>query len=212
MRKCLVHAAAFALLFPATAAAQTPPNVARDQSAILLDMPGLANGREVFQYLGWNDRFSVEHSYASQVAARADYPRAQVSYYRLTSGFYWRYSVLDEAWIRRFNFFKERKLELTKELPGPSSDYLSTIRFRVDGSDCVGFSMRSVAMGVEGGQSAGTPAFEGLYCGAAGEALSDDTVRAAIAGVYFRDGGKLRRAYGGDARPIPERLLRSAGS
>jgi len=189
--------------------AQTDANrITREQSSLLLDMPGLSEGQELFRYFGWDAQFSAERTFAAQLPARGQYPQAQVLYTRLAAGWYWRYTVLDEAWVRQFSFFKERALENTKGLAGPTSDYLSTIRFRVDGSDCVGFSMRSVAMGVEGAQSSGTPSFEGLYCGPIGQALSEDGVRAAIGGVYFRERGQIRRAFAGDGRPIPERLAR----
>ncbi|MBL8698522.1 MAG: hypothetical protein JNK67_09120 [Alphaproteobacteria bacterium] len=194
-----------------TSAQQSPPTtlVSRAQSQILLDMPGLANGRETYQYFGWDSSYAIETSYAAVVASGGEFPRAQIYMRQLGKGRLWTLSRLDENWIRSMGTFFRNVVIVLPDGPRSSTEYVTTLRFTVNGSSCVGFSLRPVSHDRGGSATGNGPvSFDGVYCAAPGPTSGPIDEQAVLRGVYFRRDGAVARAYEGDASPIPDRLRR----
>ncbi len=182
---CAASSAAFAADAPANA-------VSREQSKIVLDMPGLQGGRELYQYLGWDAAYAQERSYAAQVPRKGLYPRAQVYLTRLAPGRVWTVNKdIDAAFIRGFTpFFKDKAVVMASSGGGGSDAAHRTYRFTVDDVACVFFTDNSgtaTGSNFPTGQSGATPwAVTGIYCAAPGAALSDQDVAAVRAGYKIK--------------------------
>lgn len=195
------------------AAAQQATRVSRAQSSLLLDMPGLADEFERYDYLGWDASYRVEGHYAYHGSLGGSFPRAQVHMAVLVPGTLWTRNSVTEQLIRGFPFFKERKLELLPASRNISTDYVKTLLFRTGDAECVAFSIRRLSTpGGAGAVDVGTRGFSGIYCGAPGQSLTADLVTSALGGIYYREKGKILRAYELDTRPIPDRVLRPGSS
>ncbi len=197
------------------AAAQTASErITRQQSLVLLDMPGLGAGaREQYDYIGWNDRYSVERHHAVAVAAGGDFPRAQILMQVLAKGFVWLTNTPTEADVRGWPFFKDRALQVLWPAGANSSTEAQTLWFASGDVECVAFSMRRVARGRNDSQpDEGASGFEGFYCAAAGTKVTDALAEAVLGGIYYRSGDKVIRAHGSDQRPIPARLIDGVGA
>ena len=206
---CMAVVVAFSAVAAGVAAQQLPNVVTRADSQVLLDMPQLENGRETYQYFGWNKGFTQETSYAAVSAASGGFPRAQIYLRQLGKGRLWTGSRLDEAWIRNLGaFFKERQIAF-QDGPKTGTSYVTTIRFTVDSSPCLGFMLRPVSHDRQGSATGNGPmSFDGAYCAPPGAAASTIDEQAVLRGVYYRRDGAVLRAFEGDAAPIPDRLRR----
>ncbi len=132
-------------LMPATTMAQqsTTKTITRQDSKLVLDMPGLNGGREIFEFYGWNPSYTTEKSYAAQVKWNANYPRAQVYLTVLRPGYIWtRENIVDEAVIKgSVPFLKDRTITIETADQGGQSRTLPHVRtrFSVDGAKCIWF-------------------------------------------------------------------------
>jgi hypothetical protein len=188
-----VIVAASLFLIPAVVAAQQSTNktIAKQDSKLVLDMPGLSGGREIFEYYGWDSAYKIERSYAAQVKWNASYPRAQVYLYVLRPGYIWtRENTVDEAVIKgSVPFFKDRAITIESADQGGQNRTLAHVRtrFSVDGAKCIWFKA------VEGGMGAGAAVaasgsnydVSGFYCGPVGQPLSDSDIQAVLAGWRY---------------------------
>lgn len=193
-----------------SAAAQTASErITRRQSQVLLDMPGLGAGaREQYDYIGWNDRYSVERHHAVAVAAGADFPRAQVVMQVLAKGFVWMTNAPTEANIKGWPFLRDRPLQVLRPAGANNSAEAQTIWFASGEVECIVFTMRRVARGLVDSQpESGASGFEGFYCAAAGTKMTDALAESVLGGIYYRSHGRVFRAHGSDQRQIPARLL-----
>jgi hypothetical protein len=189
--------------------AQRNTSVSRADSNLLLDLPGLGNSLEHYNYFGWDNSFAVETSAASASLPSAQYPRAQVYLLQLAKGYHWRGSDIDEAWVRRVSAFFTGRTIAIESGSGQRTEHLVTRRFRSENAPCLGFIMRHVTHDRYGSATgSGQASVEGIYCGAAGATLDANQERAILAGVYRRIGTEIVRALEGDASPIPTSLRR----
>lgn len=128
------------LFMPTTLAAQQnpPKTISRHDSKLVLDMPGLNGGKEVFQFSGWNSNYTTERSYAAQVPWSGIYPRAQVYLYVLAPGRIWsQENVVDEAVIKgSVPFLKDRTIVIETPDQGGQNRTAPHVRtrFSVDGA------------------------------------------------------------------------------
>jgi hypothetical protein len=181
--------------------------VTRQESKLLLDAPLLENGREVYQYGGWDASGGYEASFAAILAAKGAYPQMQVYLHRLASLHQWGSgSDLDEKWLKKFfSFLKDKTIRITAAAPQPGR-YLRVVRLSVDQSDCVAFEMRQLDINNSIKSDHDRNSIAGLYCAPAGVPLTDDLVRQATEGVYVRGDNGVERVLKG-ARPVPARLM-----
>ena len=192
------------------AAQQGNTNVTREQSRLLVDMPGTRGGRETFQYLGWTSNYSMESHFAFSGAA-AGYPDARVWMSVLSKSFLWTgHGPMNEARLREMApYLKDQAVRPLSTRLVPSSPNAEVVLFEVGGGECAIFSIRDQSTpGGAGATDLGARGFQGVYCGAKGESLSRDLLEDVLGGVYFRHGGVVHRAHGGGARPIPDHILR----
>jgi hypothetical protein len=172
-------AAALACLFalPCALAGEDKTVVGKREAHLILDMPGLAQSRESFQTLGWDAVYSRRVFFAAQVARAADYPRAQVYCLELAPN---RLAIaqndVSEAWVKKLF-----PLLATKPVAGAGaaairrSDDFRTLRFAVEGTDCLAFSIMlgGLAPGRSDGNVSGTAGqILGFYCSAQGASLA----------------------------------------
>jgi hypothetical protein len=199
-------AAAIALPDPASAQ-QRNTAVSRSQSNVLLDMPGLENGIEIYNYLGWSSSYSSETSTA-RVHHRAGFPAAGVIMQQLGKSYVWRAARLDEAWIRSTAYMvRQNSITITRPGRVGSDGYLNTVLFSSGNTHCVGFDFRRYAVGIVDGPG-GEIGYRGYYCGGPDVKVGEDDIPRIVAGVYHRANGTIRRAYELDASPIPDRVRR----
>lgn len=170
--------------------AQQPATITRDKSKLILNMPGLENSQETYQYFGWSPNYSQETSYAANIARGKTYPRAQVYGRILQPGFVWtRLNDLDEKWIKGFApFFNDRAVKITRAAPSGSDNRSRTVRFEIDATECVGFSMMS-AVGIMLGQTSTSASpnigTSGIYCADLGTKLTDEIILAVLSGWKY---------------------------
>jgi hypothetical protein len=180
----LAFALTFALAAPAFAEWQRIP---KDQSLLVLDLPGLSGAREQFSYEQRAD-YTAETYYAAQVGP-GSYPRGQFYLTILAPGRIWSaLGDLDEAWVRaQAPFLKDKQISGVQPARGGGSEALRTVRFQVDHADCVAISFVSGGINVRTDTSAGTPqrAVRGFYCSNTRETLNDDSIRDVLSGIQI---------------------------
>jgi Trypsin-like peptidase domain len=195
-RRILGIAVTASLFFvAATVSAQqaSTKTIAKSQSKLLLDMPGLSGGREIFEYYGWDPAYKFERSYAAQASSTGRYPRAQVYLTVLRPGYVWTHeNVVDEAAIKKsVPFFKERTITVEVADQGGQNRTVPHVRsrFSVDGAKCIwikategGMDAASAGAGAGGG---GQYDVSGFYCGPVGQTLSESDVAAVLAGWRY---------------------------
>jgi hypothetical protein len=205
MRRLIVALALIGL--PGVAHAEFK-KVTRQESKVLLEAPLLQNGREIYEYGGWNASGGQETSYAAIVPAKGAYPRMQVYVETLASLHHWKFgNALDEKWLKgAFPFLKDKPIQITAQAPQQGA-YLRVVRFTVGGTNCAGFEMRAVDAvgGVNSDESRNS--ISGFYCAPVGTVLTDDLVKQATEGVYVRGDSGVQRAVKGVSRPVPATLL-----
>ena len=182
--------------------------VTRQESKLLLAPPLLENGREIYQYGGWNASGGYESSFAAVLPAKGGaYPQMQVYFQRLAQLHQWsRGADLDEKWLRQyFSFLKDKTIRIT--VPPPrAAHYVRVIRFAVDQSECAGFDIRQLNDANSIKSDTDRNSVYGLYCAPAGVPLTDDLVRQATEGIYVRGDNGVERMLQGVARPVPATL------
>ncbi len=193
MRRLLAVALGAALV-PVAAHAQQAKIVQRHESKLIFEMPGLESNLTTHQYFGWTPNYSHERTYVFSVPRAGSYPRAQVILDVLSKSYVWTHARdMNEAWLKgSWPFFKDRAITITQAPPNGSNDTRRIVRFQVDNADCVGFSLGEFSIGyaMETPTSAGAPRVTGFYCGTIGGRMSDDDVKAVLAGWrYYPNGG-----------------------
>lgn len=189
------------------AAAQSNTLIPRAQSSVLLDMPGIEDGQETFQYFGWDSSFAAETSVAT-VQHRSGFPAAAAILQQLGTGYVWRAARLDEAWIRATAIaVRQKSITITRPGRTGSDGYLNTVLFSSGNTHCVGFDFRRYAKGIVDGRG-GEVGYRGYYCGAPDVKVGEDEIPRIVSGVYHRADGAIRRAYELDVSPIPDRVRR----
>ena len=178
--------------------------VTRQESKLLLEAPLLENGREVYQYGGWNASGGYEASFAAILSAKGAYPFMQVYFRRLAQLHQWaRGADLDEAWLKKFfSFLKDKRIRITAPAPHVTH-YIRVVRFAVDQSECAGFEVRQLNDANSIKSDTDRNSVYGLYCAPAGVPLTDALVRQATEGIYWRGDGGVERLLQGVARPVP---------
>ena len=181
--------------------------VTRQESKLLLVAPLLENGREIYQYGGWDASGGYESSFAAILSAKGAYPQMQVYLHRMAALHQWGSgSALDEKWLKRsFSFLKDKTIHITAAAPQPGR-YLRVVRLAVDQSDCAGFEMRQLDINNSIKSDSERNSVSGLYCAPAGVPLTDDLVRQATEGIYVRGDNGVERLLQGVARPVPATL------
>jgi hypothetical protein len=81
--------------------------------------------------------------------------------------------------------------------------YLRVVRFAVDQSECAGFDIRQLNDAHSIKSDTDRNSVYALYCAPAGVALTDDLVRQATEGIYWRSDSGVERVLQGVARPVP---------
>jgi hypothetical protein len=191
MRRVIAIAILCALQLPASALAQQPKTIPREQSKVVLSMPGLDGAREIYQYVGWTPDYSRETSYGAQYPARGQYPRAQLYLNTLAPGHMWTVTRdMDEKTLRSaFPFFKDKTIKIDQPARGGTDEKARTMRFTVDAVECIGFSVVQGSLSSGIGQSAVgaevSPSVTGFYCATAGQKISDADVSAILSGWRF---------------------------
>jgi hypothetical protein len=199
--------AALALIgLPALAHAEWK-KVTRQESKLLLEAPLLENGREIYQYGGWDASGGYEGSFAAILSPKGGYPFMQVYFQRLAQLHQWsRGADLDEAWLKKFfSFLKDKTIRITAPAPHVTR-YIRVVRFAVDQSECAGFDIRQLNDAHSIKSDTDRNSVYGLYCAPAGIALTDDLVRQATEGIYWRSDSGVERLLQGVARPMPASL------
>lgn len=162
--------------------------IAKDQSLLALNLPGIPNAREQYQYLQ-SSNYNYEVYYAIQIANGANYPRGQFFYTVLAPDRIWTDQLdIDEQWIRsQSTFLKDRQIRNVQSVRGGGSEALRTARFQTDQSECVAVSYVIGSIGVSADLSAGSPqaSVRGFYCAKSGDALSDDDIRDVLSGIQI---------------------------
>lgn len=192
------------------AAQQNNTNVTREQSRLLVDMPGTRGGHEGFQYIGWTSNYSMEGHFAF-ASASTSYPHARVWMTVLSRSHLWvNHGPMNEARLREMApYLKDQAARPLSARPVPSSRNTEVVLFEVDGGECAIFSIRDLSTPRGAGAvDLGTRGFYGVYCGAKGATLTKDLLEDVLGGIYFRHGGAVYRAYGDGTRPIPDHILR----
>ena len=206
MRRLIIALALIGLPFVAHAEFK---KVTRQESKLLLVPPLIENGREVYQYGGWNASGGYESSFAAILPAKGgSYPQMQVYFQRLAALHEWSRAVdLDEKWLKQyFSFLKDKTIRIT--VPAPSMNrYLRVVRFAVEQSECAAFDMRQLDDHNNYKSDTDRNAISALYCAPAGVPLTDDLVRQATEGIYLRGGNGVERMLKGVARPVPANLM-----
>lgn len=196
--------AALALIGLPMAAHAEWKTVTRQESKLLLEAPLLENGREVYRYGGWDASGGYEASFAAILSAKGPYPLMQVYFQRLAQLHQWaRGADLDEKWLRQyFSFLKDKPIRITAPAPHVTH-YLRVVRFAVDQSECAGFDIRQLNDAHSIKSDTDRNSVYALYCAPAGVALTDDLVRQATEGIYWRSDSGVERVLQGVARPVP---------
>jgi hypothetical protein len=178
--------------------------VTRRQSKLLIEAPLLGNGREVYRYAGWDPSGGAETSFAAILSAKGGYPLMEVYLRRLAQLHQWsRAPDLDESWLKRqFSFLKDKTIRITAPAPRVTH-YVRIVRFAVDPSECAAFDIRQVDDANSIKSDIDRNGVSGLYCAPAGIPLTDDLVRQATEGIYWRSDSGVERVLQGVARPVP---------
>jgi hypothetical protein len=187
-RRTVTGAAIACLLaLPVARAEEDRTVVAKAEAHLILDMPGLAQSREIFQTLGWDANYSRRVFFAAQVARAGDYPRAQAYYLELAPN---RLAVaqndVTESWVKKlFPFLADKQITISGGAPPRRSDDFRTLRFAVDRADCLAFSimLSGLAPGRSDGNVSGTSGqVLGFYCSAPGAALAESDIADILGG------------------------------
>ena len=181
--------------------------VTRSESKVLLEAPLLENGREVYRYGGWNASGGSEGSFAAILSTKGPYPFMQVYFQRLAQLHQWARGVdLDEKWLRQyFSFLKDKAVRITAPAPHVTH-YVRVVRFAVDQSECAGFDIRQLNDANSIKSDTDRNSAFGVYCAPAGAPLTDDLVRQATEGIYWRSDSGVERVLQGANRPVPAGL------
>jgi hypothetical protein len=182
--------------------------VAKTESNLLLVLPFLESGREIFQDGGWNAQASTRTAYAAVVPVSGAFPRAQVYSTEIAPLYNWRMGiVLDAAWIKdKFPFFKDKDVQIT--IPAPSTDaYVRRVQFTVGAATCVGFDLRQAGVTAAFNSTESLQSVSGIYCPPAGTALTDELFQRVVEGIFVRRNGKVERAVTGTNKPLPAELM-----
>ena len=176
---------------PVSAQQSTTKTIAKQNSKLVLDMPGLNGGREVFQYFGWDSTQKIERSYAAQMPSAGSYPRAQVYLYVLRLGYVWAHEkTVDESVIKgSIPFLRDRAITIETADQGGQNQNLAHVRtrFSVDGAKCIWFKAVEGRMGagMGGASPGGNYSVSGFYCGPVGQPLSASDIRAVLDGWRY---------------------------
>jgi hypothetical protein len=175
------------LALPSGRAAEAETAVAKSEAHLILEMPGLTQGRETFQSFGWDARFNRKTFYAAQVAKSGAYPRAQVYYIETAPNRLWVSPTdLTETWLKGLvPFLADKTLILSHARPDYRSDDVRTLRFTVDTAECLAFSIMlgGLAPGRSDGTVSGTAGqVLGFYCSAPGAILGDSDIAEILGG------------------------------
>lgn len=205
MRLIAFLAACLALAANAHADAK---RITKAESRLLLAMPYLEQGRDLFEDLGWNAQETVRTTYAALLPDRGFFPQAQAYLSQAAPLTYWKSdSTLDAAWIRqRFPFFRDKEVQVT--VPASATDdFLRTARFVVGPDQCVAFEM--MQLGDPGMPMDGDSRFaiSGVYCAPSGTTLDDGLVKRVVEGVFIRRSGGIERVMKGVQEPLPAKLI-----
>jgi hypothetical protein len=178
--------------------------VARADSKLLLSMPYLDGGRQVFNDGGWSSTQKTNTAYAALVPQKGVYPRAQVYWDRAAPQHYWKVgSSLDTTWIKqRVPFFKDKSVQIDSAAPN-SDALLRVTRFSVDTASCVAFEMRQTFTGVGDSLPNALDSFSGIYCPPVGTPLTDELVQQVTEGIFVRRDGRIERALPNVNKPLP---------
>jgi hypothetical protein len=204
MRKLMLALALIGLPVVAHAEWKT---VTRQESKVLLEAPMLEHGREVYRYGGWNASGGYEASFAAILSAKGPYPLMEVYFQRLAQLHQWAGGAeLDEKWLKQyFSFLKDKAIRIT--VPAPHvTRYVRVVRFAVDQSECAGFDIRQLNDANSIKSDTDRNSVYGLYCAPAGVPLTDDLVRQATEGIYWRNDSVVERLLQGANRPVPASL------
>ncbi len=151
--------------------------VARNDSRLRLDLPGLKVAREFYGWAQDSNMNGITYI-AAQVAQRAELPRGE-SYTNQAYGFasIQASPPLTEERLKAFGYLKERKLTVERSLTPDSRGDKQVLRFTVDGTDCVGFDI--LPFGVDGTRmgGGGEARVFGYYCGPPNVPLTDNDVQ-----------------------------------
>jgi hypothetical protein len=157
--------------------------ITRDQSRLLVRLPDLLYGREMFFHFD-HTAVGYETYYAALLPNGGVYPRIQ-AYYDVATGdhSYVRKAQLNEAWLRRLtSFFNEKVITLqsSETLTGPERATIA--HFSVDRSDCFAFAFLA-------GDTGPTPLeksqrrVRGYYCSGEGGRLSSYAIEQVLDGI-----------------------------
>jgi hypothetical protein len=199
--------AALALIGLPVAAHAEWKAVTRQQSKLLIEAPLLENGREVYRYGGWDATGGYESSFAAILSAKGPYPLMEVYLQRLAQLHQWARGVdLDEKWLKKFfSFLKDKPIRITAPA-SHATHYIRVVRFAVDQTECAGFDVRQLEDAQSIKSDTDRNSVYGLYCAPAGVPLTDDLVRQATEGIYWRSDSGVERLLQGVARPVPTSL------
>jgi hypothetical protein len=183
----IAAACACLVALPGARAAEDKTVVGKGEAHLILDMPGLAQSRESFQTLGWDAVYSRRVFFAAQVAAGAEYPRAQVYYLELAPN---RLAIaqndVTEAWVKKlFPFLADKPITASGPAAIRRSDDFRTLRFAVEGTDCLAFSIMlgGLAPGRSDGNVSGTAGqILGFYCSRQGTRLAESDIADILGG------------------------------
>ena len=197
-----------AIVFSSSAHAEWK-KVSRVESQVLLVMPYLESGREVFEDAGWSSNMRVRSAYAAVISTNGPYPRAQVVLEQAAQLVYWKFgSDLDADWIKKlFPFFKDKDVRITSAAP-QSDAFLRLSRFSVGATDCVAFEMRQASN--PSGHATNPDArasISGVYCPPAGVSPTDELIQQVTEGIFLRRDGQIERARSGVNKPLPPKLM-----
>lgn len=195
MRRWLATGCAAVLVASSAHAQNKPEPIKREQSKLWLeDVPGIANPMVSYFYLGWSPDYSLERFYAQAFSRGQHLPRLQVNLSLATAGFVWiRDSEIDEKYVKRWPFFKDRDVTIGREHSGGSSGVI-TVPFRSVDTDCFAFMIRNVAIGTSG-SGGSPPSVDGFYCAAPGTPLDAALTQAVLGSIRVTsDLSKIRTA------------------
>jgi hypothetical protein len=205
----------FALLpFVPAWAQQAVKEVTREQSRLVLDMPGTQGERATFSYLGWTSGYTMERHFAFSSAA-SGFPHARVWMTVLAKTYLWtgHFNMNETTFRELAPHFKDKIVRPARERELPAFRNVVISVFDVEGVECAMFSLRSLEMtGVAVATAGGAPAFFGVYCGSKGSTLSREILEEVLEGIYFRQDGTILRALGLRSKPVPSHVIGGPGA
>lgn len=190
VRRFTVLALSIVALAASPVYGQTPPNINKEHSRLVLVMPGLENAREIYQHWQTGNR-ALQRYHAALVSRGSPFPRAQVYFTELRRNYYWRApETLNESWIRNLApFFENRRIEMRSTTMADAAGAFKLVRFEADKADCVAFvrEMKLSTRLVSSTTEIVGRHIHGFYCGKIGESLTNSTVTAVLSGIQAKD-------------------------